>query len=87
MLKMKGLLVTSIFIAGVSGFGFYVFQSLNETKRYVRDHECVVIDKKPTTTFQTIPQANGTMVTMPITTMNYLYECQIEGKHGTRFWY
>ena len=87
MLKMKGLLVTSIFIAGVSGFGFYVFHSLNESKTYIRDHECVVIDEKPTTIYQTIPQGNGLMTTIPITTMNYLYECQIEGKHGTRFWY
>tara|TARA_B100001063_G_C16230650_1_gene296156 strand:+ start:184 stop:438 length:255 start_codon:yes stop_codon:yes gene_type:complete len=84
---MKNFLIIATISAGLIGFTFAVINSFNKTKTYIRDHGCVVIDERFTTYLQPIPQGNGMITLTPMITTEYLYECQIEGKYGTRFWY
>jgi hypothetical protein len=61
--------------------GQELLDRLDHVETYIRDHECVVIDKKTRTYLDEMP--DGSMI--PIEQVHNLYDCQIEGEHGNRF--
>lgn len=58
-----------------------------EMSKYIKDHECVSTDRRTRTYMQSVPNGSGGVMLVPSTTVDYFYECEIDGKHGTSFWF
>jgi len=58
-----------------------------EMSNYIKDHNCVSTDKRTRTYMQSLPNGSGGVMIVPQTTVDNFYECEIDGKYGTSFWF
>jgi len=80
-LIISGGLLTLI----ISAFVLYVMNEA-ETIKYISDHECEIIDQKLRSEYNYVFQPDGEGIWLPVTKIDNLYECKIEGDRGSRFW-
>ena len=82
------LIALLITLTGLTG-AFVVFSVIRsfEMRNYIKDHNCVSTDRRTRTYMQTISNGSGGITVVPTTTVDYFYECEIDGKHGTSFWH
>ena len=88
---MKTPIIVGSSILLIFGLGYCVVQVNKEFAQYVADHDCVVTETKTETKVQMINRydvVQKRMVLQPtvVTKTSRLYECQVEGQYGTRFW-
>lgn len=71
------------------GGAFVIFALIHsfEMSNYIKDHECVSTDKRTRTYMQSVSNGSGGVMFVPTTTVDHFYECEIDGKHGTSFWF
>ena len=74
---VSGLLITG---------SVFVVKEVVETEKYISDHECVVIDQKMRSSYEYVVQPNGKGLWLPVTKIDNLYDCKIQGDRGSRFW-
>jgi hypothetical protein len=57
-----------------------------ETMKYISEHECEIIQQNMRSEIDYVVQPNGKGLFLPVTKIDNLYECKIEGERGSRFW-
>jgi hypothetical protein len=81
LVLIGGGLLASCIVASV----LYVLDN-EETTKYISEHECEIIKQKMRSEFNYVVQPNGKGLWLPVTKIDDLYECKIEGDRGSRFW-
>tara|TARA_B100001939_G_C16426390_1_gene398686 strand:- start:129 stop:413 length:285 start_codon:yes stop_codon:yes gene_type:complete len=74
--------VGGLLIAG----SVFVVKKVVETEKYLSDHKCEVIDQKMRSSYEYVVQPNGKGLMLPVTKIDNLYDCKIQGDRGSRFW-
>ena len=76
----------ALFITATGALVIFAVVKSAEMSKYIKDHECVSTDSRTRTYMQSVPNGSGGVMVVPSTTVDYFYECKIDGKHGTSFW-
>lgn len=77
----------ALLIIATGALVIFVVIGSAEMSNYIKDHECVSTDKRTRTYMQSISNGSGGVMFVPTTTVDHFYECKIDGKHGTSFWF